>query len=105
MKFLFKIEHQIEQNQKKAKELLIQHESLEQEIIDFLMDLKLTSQQLTQFLEKRDNFTDKNWEELLKQRKELESKLKRELSNIVDPRKKKKTYDSLHVERHWIQVR
>ena len=85
--------------------LAIQIENLDQEIASFLQELQVTPEQLTAFVENEDNFTPSNWQDIVKSKKAFEDKLERELENIRNPKKVKKTLTELNVPRHWIAVR
>lgn len=99
------LENQINDKDVKIKELQIQIENLDNSVSDLLNSLNVTSEQLTAYLEKPEHFTKENWTELVEQKHQLEEKLLRELANINNPQKTKKSYSNLHVQRHWLHVR
>ncbi len=99
------LDHQIQQQETKINELEIQLESLESSVTELMSFLNVSSEQLTSYIEKQDHFTDENWKDLTTTKKKLDEKLHRELTNIRNPIKTKKSYSNLHVERHWLHVR
>lgn len=99
------LDQQITQQETKINELAIQLESLEDSVSELMKFLNVTSEQLTTFISKPENFTEQNWNDLVKQKKLLDDKLHRELANIRNPLQTKKSYSNLHVERHWLHVR
>lgn len=100
-----KLEQDIIKNNLALQQLLIRLDSLDQEINALLTELKVTPKQLDVYLSNPDNFTEKNWLELQKQRQLLEEKLQRDLANIRDPRKTQKSQETRNVQRHWLYVR
>src|SRR5436190_11680354 len=100
-----KMEAQIEQQDLKIKALTNQLDNLSREVDEFLGVLDINLHQLAHYAEQKENFTEENWNELHKQRKQLEDKLHRELENIRNPVKTKRSYDNLHVQRHWLFVK
>lgn len=101
----FQREKKIETHGIKIQELEIQLESLDRNIAEFLQQMEIDLEKLTAYMEKPDNFSEQNWEELLTQKKLINDKLQRELNNIRNPIKTKSAYSNLHVERHWLHVR
>lgn len=98
-------EQKMQQQKKKIQEMELRIANLDEEVEELLESLKVSPEQLTAFLSNKENFTEENWNEVAKQKKELEEKLKRELDNVRNPIKSKKTYSSLHVQRHWLHVK
>ena len=70
-----------------------------------LQEFNVTPEQLTQFVEKQENFTPENWDQLQAQKKELDQKLDRELKNIKNPLKTKKSYKSKVIDNRWLYVK
>ena len=99
------VDWEVENQQKKIADLKKKNDVLNKEINDFYEELKLTPEQLSTFLQERDNFTESNWEELLQQRKALDDKLAIELENICNPLKTKLAYSSRNVDKNWLFVR
>lgn len=89
---------------KKLAELEILNQSLDREVDTMLQELKVTPAQLSAFLEKKEHFTDENWTMLELQRKNLDEKLERNLSNIPDSTKLKKTLTELRAAASWVRV-
>lgn len=101
-----KLENEIQQLLNKINQLELRIEAHEQEESQFLESLSINLDQITAFVENKDNFTSENWEEIQKQKTDLNEKLKLHLSSIKDPRKTKKEYSSLQgIQRHWLHVR
>lgn len=99
------LENKIQQQESKIKELEIQLETLEHSVSELLTHLQVTPEQLTALVSNQEHFSEENWSDLQKHKLQIEEKLQREIANIRNPRKIKKSYDSLHVERHWLHVR
>lgn len=99
------LENQIVKNEKKIKELSIQMETLDKEVGELLNELDITPEQLTQFIQNPENFSEKTWEDLQRQRKNLDEKLQRDLNNVSNPKKTKNTYKKFRVPPNWIPVR
>jgi hypothetical protein len=102
-------EQLLEQNSSKndqlLHQLLIRVDALDREVKTLLDELKVSPEQISTFLENRDNFTPENWETLQQERKALDEKLKCELDNIRNPSKVKKAQADRHVARHWLYVK
>jgi uncharacterized UPF0160 family protein len=104
--FQFKdLEEILEDKNKMIKELSIRNENLDRETKKFLEDLKVTSEQLTAFIEKKDNFTEKNWEVLQKEKNKLDQKLQTDIKSVRNPLDVKKTYAERKIDQHWLFVR
>lgn len=99
------LEVHIQKNHLAIEELSIKIEALNRDVDTLLLELGVTPEQLTKFLDNSGNFTQENWNSLLEQRKALDEKLLRALVNIADPLKRKKTYADRHVQSHWLFVR
>ncbi len=99
------IEEKLNLNEKHIRELSIRFEKLEKDISSFLEELEVTTEQLTAFISQKDNFTDDNWQELQKHKKQLEEKLETDLKSIRNPLNSKKALASLNVGRHWLHVK
>lgn len=100
------LEQQIIKNDLSLQELLIRIDTLDREVKVLLDELKVTPEQITQFVSEKDNFTQENWNELQTQRKMLDEKLTLQLSNIRNPKKTSKTLsEKKHIAPHWIFVR
>jgi hypothetical protein len=100
-----KIEQDIKKNHQAVQELMIHIDSLDREIKALLSELKITPEQLSHFVNREENFTPENWEQLNTQRKLLDEKLKSELQHVRDPRKVKKAQEDRNVQRHWLFVK
>lgn len=100
-----KWENQILMQEKQVQELVIRMETLDRQLDELFVDLKVTPEQLSTFLADENNFTPDNWIQLQDLRKVLQEKLQRELDNVRDPLKIKKTFSERQVGHHWIFVR
>lgn len=99
------LEKKLKKLEKSYNELQIQFENQNKQITDFLGELNVTSDQISTFLSKKENFSDKNWDEIQKIKKSLDEKLLRELANISNPTKRSKTYSERNIPQHWLFVR
>lgn len=99
------IEEKLNMNEKKLREMSIRLEKLDRDIANFLHEMEVTPEQLTAFISKKEHFTEGNWEELQKHKKQLDEKLEVELKNVRNPLKAKKALASLNVNRHWLYVK
>ena len=99
------IDEKIEKTQKKIKELEIRNGKLDNDSIDLLSALKVTSEQLSQYMDKKENFTDKNWEQLQERKEEIEQRLATDLTSVRDPKKSQKALQERNVGSHWLFVR
>lgn len=99
------LEQVLDDKNKKIQELAIRNESLDRETNKFLEELKVTAEQLSAFIENKDNFSEKNWQELQKEKEKLDRKLEAEISSITNPKEVKKTYKSRNVDHRWLFVR
>lgn len=100
-----KIEAHIQKNTLAIEELAIRIETLNRDVESLYKELNVSADQLTAFLNNQSNFTEENWNAILQQRKELDEKLLRELVNVSNPIKTKKTYAERNVQPHWLFVR
>lgn len=99
------LEKTIQKNELAIKELTISIESLSNQVDQLLQELNVSSEQLTAFIENKNNFSEENWRDLIKMRQDLEEKLLRELANIKNPQKTKKAFAERKVQPHWLFVR
>jgi hypothetical protein len=99
------LEKHIQKNDLAIEELSIRIENLNREVETLLSELNVSHEQLSAYVEHRENFSDENWETLQKERKALDEKLLRELINVRDPRKAQKAMKELRIQPHWLFVR
>lgn len=99
------LENHIQKNELAIQELSIKLDALNRNVQDLLNELNVSPQQLTTFLDNKDNFTEENWNTMTTQRKALDEKLNMELQNLRNPQKTKKTFQAMHVQQHWLFVR
>lgn len=99
------IEEKLHLNEKKIRELSIRLEKLESDITNFLEELEVTPEQLSTFISKKENFTEENWLEIQKQKKQLDEKLDLDLKNVRNPLNSKKALASLNVGQFWLHVK
>lgn len=105
MNHTIQLEAHIQKNEQAIQELAIQIEVLNRDVHELLKELSVSPEQLTAFVENKDNFSEENWNTLLEQRKALDEKLLRELQNVSNPQKTKKTLKTMNVQPHWLFVR
>ncbi len=103
--FFYSTEEKSEKMGKKLKELLLRIEKIDRDIEVFLHEQCIDSQEVVTRMNNRGNFTSKEVEEIEAAGKILNETLGINLSNIIDPRKTKKTYKERVVQPHWIYVR
>lgn len=100
------VDEETQKHLSKIKELVIQLEKLENDEKEFLREFNITEEEISSYLDKKENFSEEEWQELAQQKKLLDDKLKNSLAAIRDPRKAKRSYSSLqNVQRHWLHVR
>jgi hypothetical protein len=99
------LERNINKNEMAIQELAISLESLNLQVDDLLNELEVSAEQLSAFVENKENFSEENWKHLLKQKKDWNEKLQLSLDNIRNPLKAKKKYAERKVEQHWLFVR
>jgi len=92
-------------NEKRLKEITLRFERLNMEIEGFLEEMEVTPEQLTCYVENRDNFCEVSWEELRKQKQMLDQKLDLETKSLADPRETQKKRETQNVAPHWLFVR
>jgi hypothetical protein len=92
-------------NEALLRELM--HRSKELEAVEekLFQELNVTPEQISAFIEKSDNFTPDNWNQIQEQKKQLNEKLERDLKNIKNPLKTKKSYQNRIVDNRWLYVK
>lgn len=104
--FHFKdIEQILEDKNKKITELSIRNESLDREMENLYKELKVTPEQLSSFIQKEENFTEKNWKEMQKEKEKLDQKLQTEIKSIRNPKEAKKAYSQRKINPQWLFVK
>lgn len=99
------LEQKIESNERKVLELEQQFAAIEAESAVFFETIDVTPEEVDNFVKNRDNFSDKEWEELKKQERQLQEILQREINNIRDPEKAKRHYKERDIRPGWLFVR
>lgn len=99
------VENHLQQNTIKMQELTLRLENLDRDIDEFVTECNIAHEKLTAFIQKKENFTEENWTQLIQEKEKLDLSLQKQLSNIRNPIKTKRAYSSLHVQRHWLPVR
>ncbi len=94
-----------ELHEKRFKELLLHFQTLEKEVADLYAQLDLTPQDISNYVDNKENFSEEVWKQLELRKKEMEEKLQTKLSNICNPAKTKQAFQSLNTRPHWIHVR
>lgn len=95
----------IKKNEALLRELLYRAKELEKEEEKLFSELNVTPEQISTFIEKPENFTPDNWEEIQEQKKQLNQKLDRDLKNIKNPLKTKKAYKESLIDNRWLFVK
>lgn len=98
-------ENQIQQSDSKIQAIEIQLHQMEREVNELFDLMEITPEQLTAFIDNKENFTEDHWSEIHEQRKQLDERLNRAQNNIRNPLKTKRSYNNLHVGRHWLFVK
>lgn len=104
-KSLEKIENNLQELEKKIKELSIQLENADKNIKNFFDETGVSLEKLSSYSSNKENFSEETWRKLSDYKQQLDDKLKLELTNISNPLKVKRARSSLQVERHWLYVR
>ena len=99
------IEHRLDLNEKKIKELEVSHQKLRDLTQELHEILNLKPEQINHCLNDSSRFSDEHLEELKKLRTQLDEKLQKELSAIRNPKELKKTYQERQIGSHWLFVR
>jgi hypothetical protein len=98
-------DNELIQNEKKIEELAIKLDNLDRETAALFEELGISPQEISEFIESRDNFSDQEWELIQNQKTIAEKNLQVDLTSLKDPRKTKKAYKSLNIQPNWIPVR
>lgn len=100
------LDNEIQMAERKLKEAMIHTESLDRQVKELLKELKVTPQQLTIFVNNKEHFTEKNWQELLALRAQLDERLRCQLAQVRNPKDAKEKRAGLQgIQRNWICVR
>ncbi|HEV8052507.1 MAG TPA: hypothetical protein VGP47_08430 [Parachlamydiaceae bacterium] len=105
MKSDSQLEAQIQKNELALQELAIRAEALDRDVDGLLSQLNVSPEQLTTFIENKDNFSEENWNSLQELRKALDEKLLRELLNVSNPKKTRDSFKKMNPQPHWLFVR
>lgn len=101
-----KLGEKIHKTEKKLRELSLHIQRLNGEYQQCLEELNSTPEQLKNFAEDPDNFSESIWKQLQEEKKELDENLEKELNNVVDANKTKKTLsEKSKVQPHWLFIR
>jgi hypothetical protein len=98
-------ENYIKKNEALLRELLNRAKELEKDEEKLFSELNVTPEQVSSFIAKPENFTVENWEKIKEEKKQLDQKLDRELKNIKNPLKTKKTYKDSVIDNRWLFVK
>ncbi len=98
-------EQQAQKNDLDIKELELKIEGLDLKTEELFTSLNVTPEQISAYLDNKENFTEENWAEISKQKKDYELKHERDMKQIRNPTKMKRAYASLNVQRHWLHVK
>lgn len=102
---LISIEQNIENLEKRTKELTIENSNLSRLYSLMMGELKLTPEQIRQFFSNPENFTKEEWEEISSQKQQLNEKLERDLQQMIDAKTKKRRSKSDAPKPHWVLMR
>lgn len=106
---MFGLESQQTSQQKKDRallELMLRHEQLNRDTDLLLEELEVSSEQLSSYLENRDNFSDKNWAILQREKQKVEERLEKDLADLKERASpKKRLQNAYSPAQHWIFVR
>ena len=95
----------VEDQHKKINELEIEIARLDALVDELYQDIDVQPEQIDTLLSNSNNFSPKNWEQIQEQQREIDDNIKREISNIVNPKHTQKKYEDRHVSRDWLFVR
>lgn len=88
------------------REMSIQMEKLEREYSELLDGVGLTHEEMSDYIDNPENFSQPIWERLQNEKKKLNEKHDLNMKNITDPTKVKKAYSERSiVQPHWMFVR
>jgi hypothetical protein len=85
------------------KNLEIEFEALKRETEKLFEELKITPEKLQEFQEPS-NFTEKEWDQIQKDKASLQEKLHNELENYVDPKKTEDGFEELRNSSNWARI-
>lgn len=105
MNFEDQLENRLAELERKIQECEVRNEGLDREIQTLLSEYNVSPEQLSFYVSKKENFSEKNWNALLAEKKQLDEKLNRTLDNLVSPKKRKKAQVERNVQPHWLFVR
>ena len=91
-------------NEKLLKELIKRSDEQEAWFENFYKEHNISKEEIFTFLSDPRNFDEKTWEAMQKMRLKFQEEIQRELDNIKDPLKTKKTYNELHNSKRWIPI-
>ncbi|MFT4552987.1 MAG: hypothetical protein ACI9S8_001620 [Chlamydiales bacterium] len=85
------------------KRLEFEIEALERETAELFKKLDITPEKIQAFLDK-DNYSEKEWDYIQKERAKFEEQLERELNSIDDPERKKQAFAELKNTASWMRI-
>ncbi len=103
--FFDSLEEKSRRNKQKLKELMIRNEKMDQDLDKLFNDYDINPDEVIDYLQKKENFTDKQWDEIGEAQQILDERLKVELKNVKDPRKTQQAQNDRLVRPHWLYVR
>lgn len=92
-------------SESKIQEIEVEVNKLEHDVKELYELMGVTAEQLTAYLENKNNFSDEEWNEIHQIKQQLDEKLNRSQNNIRNPLKVKRAYNDLHVRRNWLFVK
>lgn len=99
------LESQIACNERKIRGLEVLIESLDRQTLALFEQEGVKPNLITRYLSDRSRFSDEQWRHIEAERAGRDETLQRSLSEVTDPRKKKKSRSNLNVLPYWIPVR
>lgn len=98
-------ENYSKKNEALLRELMYRSDELGIEEDKFFKELDIHPEQIAKFIEKPENFTPDNWNQMQEHKKKLDEKLDLSLKNIKNPLKTKKTYQNNIIDNRWLFVK
>ncbi len=98
------IEDKLKKIEKKITEIEIRNQKLNQDTEELFAEFQVAPEQLTEYLQSKENFSEKNWEEIQHHTNQIEKKLSVDLNCIHNPMQTKKTFNEKNIDPSWLFV-
>lgn len=92
-------------NERKLKALLQEHEALNDAIASLFKEWDITEETLSRFNQLKEQFTPQDWDALNQAREKLKSLTDTRMSDIKNPKELEQRYKERQVQPHWLFVR